>query len=253
MGNSTAFVTVLASLLIATPKPTQTQSTPNNWDKLMPTIYEVKKGDSLSTIAQNVYGGSEYWTVLWQDNRWINDPKVLYSDWKLTIRQEKPQPSDIVLPPDLEHKLADLQSVEHRQLLSSTDIAQAENRGKPKPSDYDAIYKAAGEKYGVPWQVLYGLHLTESGLQGSGNIKNKSGTGAIGPMQFMPGTWQAYGVDANGDGIPDITNVEDAIYSAANYLQKHGSLKQGLRSYGGNIQGTLNAARAKGFDAASIN
>lgn len=31
-----------------------------------------------------------------------------------------------------------------------------------------------------------------------------------------------YGVDANGDGIADPFDIEDAIYSAANFLSKSG-------------------------------
>lgn len=41
---------------------------------------------------------------------------------------------------------------------------------------------------------------------------------AVGPMQFIPGTWRAWGSDANGDGVADPQNVEDAAYSAARYL-----------------------------------
>ena len=49
-----------------------------------------------------------------------------------------------------------------------------------------------------------------------------SSAGAIGWMQFMPDTWARWGVDANGDGLPDPWNAEDAIYSAARYLAATG-------------------------------
>ncbi len=42
-------------------------------------------------------------------------------------------------------------------------------------------------------------------------------------MQFMPGTWRTYAIDGDGDGVADITNVTDAIYTAANYLAKSGA------------------------------
>jgi len=42
-------------------------------------------------------------------------------------------------------------------------------------------------------------------------------------MQFMPGTWKAYGVDASGDGIADPFNPVDAIYAAARYLSASGA------------------------------
>lgn len=111
---------------------------------------------------------------------------------------------------------------------------------------YDDVYKQAGDKYGVPWQVLYGLHLTETGLR-DGEIYNGAGSGAQGPMQFMPQTWAAYGVDGNGDGVVDINNAADAIHGAANFLARHSNLAAGLYSYGGNTSGTLKAACERGY------
>src|SRR4051794_33696791 len=41
---------------------------------------------------------------------------------------------------------------------------------------------------------------------------------AVGPMQFIPSTWRAYAVDADGNGTTDPTNVNDAALGAAHYL-----------------------------------
>ncbi len=41
---------------------------------------------------------------------------------------------------------------------------------------------------------------------------------AVGPMQFIPGTWRAFGRDGDGDGVSDPQNVYDAAASAAAYL-----------------------------------
>lgn len=41
---------------------------------------------------------------------------------------------------------------------------------------------------------------------------------AIGPMQFLPGTWQTWGTDGDGDGRADPFDVYDAAVSAARYL-----------------------------------
>src|SRR6266536_158210 len=41
-------------------------------------------------------------------------------------------------------------------------------------------------------------------------------------MQFMPSTWERWGTDANGDGIADPWNAEDAVTAAARYLAASG-------------------------------
>lgn len=41
---------------------------------------------------------------------------------------------------------------------------------------------------------------------------------ALGPMQFITGTWLAYQVDGNADGVADPQNVYDAALAAAAYL-----------------------------------
>jgi membrane-bound lytic murein transglycosylase B len=41
---------------------------------------------------------------------------------------------------------------------------------------------------------------------------------AMGPMQFLPGTWARYASDGKGDGIADPQNLFDATLAAARYL-----------------------------------
>ena len=41
---------------------------------------------------------------------------------------------------------------------------------------------------------------------------------AVGPMQFIPGTWRRYQADGNADGISDPNNVYDAALGAGRYL-----------------------------------
>ncbi|MET3922384.1 lytic transglycosylase domain-containing protein [Arthrobacter sp. UYEF20] len=45
---------------------------------------------------------------------------------------------------------------------------------------------------------------------------------AVGPMQFIPSTWQHAGRDGNGDGDADPFNIDDAALSAASYLCANG-------------------------------
>jgi membrane-bound lytic murein transglycosylase B len=39
----------------------------------------------------------------------------------------------------------------------------------------------------------------------------------------MPATWSSYEVDGDGDGRVDITDLEDSVSSAANYLCSNGA------------------------------
>ncbi len=81
------------------------------------------------------------------------------------------------------------------------------------------IYQACGTQYGIPWEVLAGINKIETAF---GTNLNVSTAGAVGWMQFLPSTWKAYGVDANGDGVDDPYNPPDAICAAARYLKAAG-------------------------------
>ncbi|MGW3246414.1 lytic transglycosylase domain-containing protein [Streptomyces sp. NPDC001070] len=41
---------------------------------------------------------------------------------------------------------------------------------------------------------------------------------AVGPMQFIPSTWQTWGADGNDDGVSDPNNIFDAALAAGRYL-----------------------------------
>jgi murein DD-endopeptidase MepM/ murein hydrolase activator NlpD len=77
----------------------------------------------------------------------------------------------------------------------------------------------AGATYGIPWQVLAAINKVESNF---GRNMGPSSAGAIGWMQFMPSTWLRWGVDANGDGVANPWNPDDAVFSAARYLAAAG-------------------------------
>lgn len=119
------------------------------------------------------------------------------------------------------------------------------------PEEYIPIYKEAAEVYGIPWTLLAAHHRIETRFSTMDPLL--SPVGAEGHMQFMPCTfvgwtypgcsglgkgeipekdktnpaiikeYGGYGVDGNGDGIADPYDIEDAIFSAANYLSKSGA------------------------------
>ena len=92
----------------------------------------------------------------------------------------------------------------------------------PEQRSYDqllALWQRAGQTYGVPWQVLGAINKVESNF---GRNTGPSSAGAVGWMQFMPSTWMRWGLDANGDGVADPWNPDDAVYAAARYLAAAG-------------------------------
>ena len=81
--------------------------------------------------------------------------------------------------------------------------------------ELQSLWHRAGATYGVPWQVLAAINKIESNF---GRNMGPSSAGAVGWMQFMPDTWLRWGVDANGDGVADPWNPDDAIFAAGRYL-----------------------------------
>ena len=111
------------------------------------------------------------------------------------------------------------------------------------------IYQACGTEYGIPWEVLAAINKIETGF---GTNLGTSSAGALGWMQFLPSSWRAYGIDANGDGRKDPYNPVDAICAAARYLKisgGQGDLYKAIFAYNHAdwyVQEVLTYARAYG-------
>ena len=92
-----------------------------------------------------------------------------------------------------------------------------------------SLYKrAASTCAGLSWTVLAAIGQVESG---HGSNPSTSSAGAMGPMQFLPSTFAHYAVDGNGDGLADIMDPYDAIFTAASYLCANGAGRGGDALY----------------------
>lgn len=136
------------------------------------------------------------------------------------------------------------------KVAKSRETISREGRTYSDPSNFDSIYARAEAQYGVDARILKAVHIVETGASGSSGVANASG--ATGPMQFIRSTWRAYGVDGNGDGVADITNVEDAIFAAARYLKACGYPDARKALYGYNpstsyYNKVMGIARSMGF------
>jgi hypothetical protein len=92
------------------------------------------------------------------------------------------------------------------------------------PANWMQLYQDSAQQYckGLSWTVLAAIGEIESG---DGANDGPSTAGALGPMQFMPGTWSAWGINGfNQAGQPDIMNPYDAVPSAARMLCADGAL-----------------------------
>jgi murein DD-endopeptidase MepM/ murein hydrolase activator NlpD len=101
-------------------------------------------------------------------------------------------------------------------LLSGLQGALEDN----PPAYLIPIYKQAGRRYHVPWQVLAAINQIETDY---GRNLAVSSSGAVGWMQFMPETWRQWAVDADHDGQLNPYSPQDAIFTAARYLQASGA------------------------------
>ncbi|MFJ6620863.1 NlpC/P60 family protein [Kitasatospora sp. NPDC091335] len=95
---------------------------------------------------------------------------------------------------------------------------QAANRSSLSPGTVPAAYQEPIQKWGSLCSAISPPMLAAQLYQESGfDPRARSGVGAQGMAQFMPGTWAMYGTDANGDGRKDVWDPYDAIASAAVY------------------------------------
>jgi hypothetical protein len=94
---------------------------------------------------------------------------------------------------------------------------------KGVPSKLAPIYQQASLHYGLGERgpsILAAVNWVETSF---GTNLGVSSAEAEGWMQFLPSSWDAYGVDANGDGVKDPYDPWDATFAAARLLRASGA------------------------------
>lgn len=166
---------------------------------------------------------------------------------------------------------------------ADTIVSQGRERLRRNPEFYAALERA----YGVPAGVLIAIHGMETGFggfMGDANVVSAIATlaydcrrsefftghllaalrlvdrgaldpgqvgamhGELGHTQFLPGNALRYGVDGNGDGRLDLTNLADAMASTANFLRQDGGWQPGL----GYAPGEPNFRAIEAWNAATV-
>ncbi len=150
-----------------------------------------------------------------------------------------PSPSTVTVPPDAEY-LAHTLSEEGVPLVSLRAYQRAA-----------ATMQRSAPRCGLTWHMIAAVGRVESNHGASGRAVTPDGTlvypilgprldgtrfasipdtdggrydgdtvwdRAVGPMQFIPGTWARLGADGNGDGARNPQNLYDAALATATYL-----------------------------------
>ncbi|MDV7243657.1 MULTISPECIES: NlpC/P60 family protein [Rhodococcus] len=79
------------------------------------------------------------------------------------------------------------------------------------------LRKAGAICDGIKPATLAALYAAENGFR-YGPTAPVSPAGALGPGQFMPGTWAIYGKDADEDGKADVLGIADPVMASGNLL-----------------------------------
>jgi hypothetical protein len=157
----------------------------------------------------------------------------------LALRHQKIYRLLVRKPPLAERVMGHLRARTARRVRRHVSVAAALRAGvtpveppvrlpttKPSPApELHRYFEKAGKRFDVPWEVLASINFVETRF---GRITGPSSAGALGPMQFLPSSWDRYG------GGGDILDPRDSIFAAGRFLRANGAasdLRAALLAY----------------------
>lgn len=193
----------LLTLLSPTPTPPAQQTSQVKQEM---SVHIVQENDTLGTIAEKYYGSNEFWTNLWNDNSWIENPDLIEKDWKLKILKDRPE-VPVQLSTELSEKIK-------KQTIAISNIqptikARTENT---QPQNVQSEPVEQKTPVAAPGDPLNSAQITflgncESGMKANTN----TGNGYYGAFQFSYGTWRSMGTSYERADLAPIEVQIDAV------------------------------------------
>lgn len=179
--------------------PVTPQLTQSNYeipiDLIREVKYVVKAGDTLTSIAEEQYGSSEYWTNLLRDNDWIKDPNFLEEGQGLMLRTTPPL---LVAEYERDEVLGDSDEIEASVVTTVEPHVS--------PTARPTIAHPSGNGPLNDAQMTF-LGNCESGMTATRN----SGNGYFGAFQFSIGTWNSMGTGYARADLAPLEMQRDAV------------------------------------------
>ena len=122
--------------------------------------------------------------------------------------------------------IADADAATPSRAVRTAATAPSTIAARPVGVLVDPYTRAAAACRGLDPMILVAIQDVETNRDARGAT---SIAGAVGPMQFLPDTWAAYGLDGNGDGQADVWNLDDALAGATHFLCTQGVTQSATR------------------------
>lgn len=189
-------------------------------------IWTVTEGETITGIANAYYGDESYWTTVWNDNPWINDPWNIEKDWAIELRNRVPKE-----PQELDaHLLAELKKSDH---LYDPKVRQHPALAKQLGFPINQVQSVAVTAPIVPISpaqsaTYVGGPLTEAQITYLGQCEagmdpaKNTGNGYYGAFQFSYGTWKSMNTGYERADLAPIEVQKDAVQRLVSRSSIHG-------------------------------